>query len=366
MSSRRIQFHLVVCFILPCVSLAQQASTPSETEIAGRRVVLTLVKAEDLSRQHWPSGDVKLTAEATDIRADGNIYSLLEAAGIAPDTEAFTVVYDLNPMLRDLKRLPAGTHVVLPKITSRAHLLKMLHSGNLVQLTVDPTLRQYLNTSAESLQQVAQRFAQLPTDRFDSSDKGQAIQNKVATLAKWYAQIRRSFLRRTGPPLRQQTLLQMHNEADVLNLLLNQALQGSQRLSEGDQDQILAIYDDLELEMRKYWQVLANEAPKAEGLYKVVVNIKGQDTTLIDRLRVYYTVNGVFREPPVNPPVTSYPFKELGSGKSESLPVKNYKMWAAEDGNPAHPLTPPLLVKVSPVDGDTISVDLSLTKRTPQ
>jgi hypothetical protein len=39
--------------------------------------------------------------------------------------------------------------------------------------------------------------------------------------------------------------------------------------------------------------------------------------------------------------------------------VQNYMIWAAQDGDPGHPVTEPLRVKVRPWDGEPILVTLS-------
>jgi hypothetical protein len=68
-------------------------AAPAETTIAGRRVSISLVKADDLSPAPWPDDAAQLTTETVAIQANSNIYDLLTANGIEPDVEAFTVVY---------------------------------------------------------------------------------------------------------------------------------------------------------------------------------------------------------------------------------------------------------------------------------
>ena len=126
-------------------------------------------------------------------------------------------------------------------------------------------------------------------------------------------------------------------------------------MTAADLDQIAAIHDDVELEMQKYGQVLANEAPKSDALYKVMVKIIGDDPKLIQGSRVYYTNYGLYHEPPRD---ESYPFRDPGSGTSELLRAQNYMIWD-RDGDPAHPLTK-LPVKVRPWDAEPIIVTLTL------
>jgi hypothetical protein len=344
-----LRYLLRVLFL--CGITARLIAAPLVAELAGRSVTMSLVKAADLSPVALPGVDFKLTSESVRTTANFNIYTLLQANGIAPDTEAFTIAYDLNPDISDLKSLPAGTRLDLPKVGNESAQQKLLQEGYLFQITVDPLLREDLNQRARILQELSPRFVAVA--------KSEAARNQISTLAKWYAQIEKSFLRRTGPPMRQETLLQLRNEVSILNSLGTRAVQ-IQQLSKPDGDQLAAIYQDLEAEMKKYGQVFANQAPKADALHKVLVRIQGDDTKLIERLRIYYTVNGIFRDPPTNPPVTSYAFKELGSGKTVSLPAKNYMIWAARDGDPGHPLTAPLLVQVTPEKTEIVPVDISV------
>jgi hypothetical protein len=353
-----------LALLLPLTnSLAYSVEAASLTiELARRPVALTLVKAEDLSPANWPSGNVKVLVESAQLEANANIYELLQANGIAPDTEAFTVVYDLNPTLRDLKTLGPQTSLQLPKVVGGSELQAMLHGGYLVMLTVDPKLREELNRRIEVLQQAVGQFTLLPAERFPSTAESESAKNSVKSLGKWYAQIEKSFLRRTGPPLRRESLVQLSSEADRLKSLLEEAVQSNRKLGTADLGQITAIHDDVELEITKYGQVLANEAPKADALYKVVVSITGGDAELIHGLRVYYKNYGLYHEPPGE---ESDPFRNPGSGASELLRVQNYMIWAARDGDPAHPLTK-LLVKVRPWDPEPISVTLSLAQRNPR
>ena len=350
---------------LPCAWLhlacaCSWAQTGLRVQLAGRQLGVNLVNAEDLSPVAGPPEGLALSAVPVKLTRDSTVYSILQANGVAPDAEAFSIVYDLNPAVKDVQNLAAGATLVFPKVSVPGNLQDKLGTEVLAALTVDPDIRADLNRRVDELDKAAAKFAHLPADA-----SREITRKNVATLSGWYAQIKKSFLRRTGPPVRRQTLVEMDAEAEVLNFLLRRATEGHQKLSEADQDQIQAIFGDVESEIAKYGQVLANQAPKGDPVYRVVVNIKGDDPKRIQRLRVYYTFNGIYRDPPVSPHVTSYPFGHLGSGTFEPLCVKNYMVWAAADGDPSHPLTPPLLVRVSPVEGSQVDVDISLAPMKP-
>lgn len=350
----------IACSLVSFLALAGLA-TPAygragiSTDMAGRHVAAVLVRAEDLSPADWPDEAVNLAVNTDLVNAQTNVYSLLQTNGIAPDTEAFTIVYDLNPTLRDVKTLESGTTLKLPRIVGGPKLRELLKHGYLVMLTVDPILREKLNHSAEILQTRLAAFAKLPADRFDSTRAAEA-QKEIASLGRWYAEVERSFLRRTGPPLRRQSLVQLQSEAERIDSVLQNAIDSNRKLSMADIDLIAAVHDDVEVEMEKYGQVLANEAPSADGLYTVIVRIIADDPRLVEKSRVYYTNYGLYHEPPGE---ESNPFRNPGSGASELLRVQNYMIWAARDGDPSHPLTK-LLVKVRPWNGEPIVVTLTL------
>jgi hypothetical protein len=341
---------LVVLLLFETVS-----SVPAQIILGERSITLTFVNPQDLSPVNWTSHKVTLVSVPTSITSDNTVYTLLQANAIVPDSEAFTLLYDLNPSLRDIKTLTEGASLQLPKIAGGAELRQLQEKQYLAKLTVDPEIRGRMNASIENLQLVV-------TSANRVSSPG--TEKQLETLAKWYAQIEKSYRRRTGPPLRRETLLQLNSEVAVLNSLLQTALQSKRKLSNDDEAQVGAIYQDLEMVMRAYGQVLANEAPKAEEQCEVTVNIRGDAPSAIGALRVYYTFNGLYREPPLDPPVTSTGFAQLGSGQNARLLAeKNYKIWAASDGDPGHPLTPPLKLKTPASACGPTAVDLSLVLR---
>jgi len=324
-----------------------------QAQISGRQVELKLVKGDDLSPIAWPTEQVELKQSPATASTDKNIYMLLQANGIAPDSQAFAMVYDLNPSISDLSSLTPTAAIQLPEVTGGPQLKNLLRKGDLVELTLDPVTRQQLNQSIESLQTFVPSINQL-------SSQPEA-QSELKSLLQWYADIEKRFRRRTDPPLRQATLVQMLDEAKVLQSILEGARQQQREVTSDEQQQISAIYADLKVEMTHYGQTLAGLAPTAQPYCVVTVNVKGSDPGRIPELRVYYTYNGLFRPLPAQPPVTSFGFTRLGSGQSENLLHKNYQIWAAKDGDPNHPLTPPFLLRIGDTSAGPLSVDLSLS-----
>lgn len=127
---------------LVCATMHIRAAQP-ETELAGRIVSMEIVRVEDFETASWPSEDITLVAETVVIKPGETIFKLLEQRGIRSDTEALTLIYDLNPTIEKLEPLTPNTSLSLPKVVGGSQLRQLLQSGHVVALTVD--LQEFVN-----------------------------------------------------------------------------------------------------------------------------------------------------------------------------------------------------------------------------
>jgi hypothetical protein len=349
MSMKKVSCLLM---LLATANLAAQDSI--RKQLAGRPVDLTLVRADDLSPAQFPPESIDLAQVSAKLAADTNVFLLLQANGIAPDSEAFTLVYDLNSNIQSVDTLPPDSSILLPSIVGGPALRALLQRGYLVELTIDSPLRHELNQRIEDLHSLAPHLNQVSQDA--------TTQLQLTDLLAWYDQIEKRFKRRTDPPLRRDTLAGMNDEAGALLSILKGAIRQRKQLDSTQLAQIHAIYDDIKDDISQYNQVLSDTAPPAQPGYLVTVNILGGPPALTDTLRVYYTPNGLFRPLPADPPVISYSFEELGSGKSRVLGRKNYDLWAAADGDSNHPLTVTYTLTIDNASPQHLTVDLSIQK----
>jgi hypothetical protein len=326
-------------------------------EVGGRPVQLTVVKVEALSPTAWPQGTVELKPVPVPVPADANIYMMLQANGIAPDSEAFSLVYDLNLTVSDVNALTPGTSILLPSVSPAEKLQQLRKVGALVQIVVDPEVHRKLNLRIEELQGMAASVNQVTSDA--------DTRTHLQTLIEWFAEIEKRFKRKTDPPLRQATLTEQLSEADLLASILGSAIQQRRNLTEIEQRQTGAIYEDIKIEIRQYGQVLADAAPKPQAFYSVTVVVKGVASSVLDSVRVYYTYNGLFRPLPAQPPIPSFGFTRLGSGTSENLLMKNYQIWAAKDGDPNHPLTNWYELHIDSTSPSSMMVELAAAEVKP-
>ena len=152
-----------------------------------------------------------------------------------------------------------------------------------------------------------------------------------------------------------QTLDQLIDEGNSTVALIGNAAE--------HRAQITALHEDLKRVMKGFGQTLgAGSVPTAEAMRTIVATIVGDKPERIATLRVYYTFNGLYRDPPTNPPVTSYPFRKLGSGAEQLVAIKNYRLWVAADGDAGHPAGPSVSVNLQVSDPERVPVDLQVRK----
>lgn len=344
----RIFFILIIIILSAYFPLLAQVS-PEEIELSGRKVKMELVKTEDLSLGNLSDITITLESESVITKPNDNIFKLLKTNGIYPDSDAFALVYDLNPSLTKLDPLDSGTTLTLPKIKGNDKLYQALKNGYSVMLTLDAELKLQLNNLIDDIKKILKNFSY-------SSIKNKHIVRSIKESSEWFEYINKTIARRTARPIRKVTLIQILYEAESFRNILRQ-FKNSAKMNVNNERQTLAINEDLGEWVKLWDQTMAGAVMPAESQFNVVVNIYGKAGDDTKSLRIYYVVRGNFREPPVR----SSSFNGLGSGSSAVLPIKNYKIWAARDGDPGNPLTPVKDLEVrQPSSGNTIVVELSL------
>jgi len=320
------------------------------TKLGNRTLELGLLRLSDRKLIPWPDDTARLATESAPAGPELNVSARLAGNGIEPDVGAYALFYELNPQVTKVAAIPPDAKVVLPKILAGAKLSPILTDGShLVVLLLDSDIRSELNDQSSRLQTTGQAFGQLPASRFNSAEEQSVVVKQVQDLTRWYEHIARTGRQRKGPPLSRETLQQLRDEAVALSALTKPYINGQTKFATEDRAQLDAIHQDVEREIRRYDDVLSAVVPDPDltACCSVVVAIRG-DPNVVDQLRVYYTLNGLFRNPPPGPIPGSTAFTELGSGKSVTLRAKNYKFWAAREGDPDRLITQPVMAPLQP------------------
>ncbi len=329
----------LLCFF-GLVYVPGDAAEPAYQDVAGRTVKLGLIRADDRSPVAWPSGNAGLSTESIVIGPDTNIAERLLQMGINPDAGAWSLLYDLNPTVHKLDTMTPGTRLVVPSVVASPELRGQLASGSeLVVLSVDPELREKLNGANTALTGLVSTLKASSQERFGRPEDKNLTVRQLDDITVWLEHIRQAAERRAGPPTSRDTWAELNDEAGMLQRLLAGSQTLGERLTPDDVSQISAIHSDLEREIRRYDDVMSGGIPEPDELCCTVeVTLVGGDTKKLDGIRVYYVLNGYFRQPPPAPSGVRA-FADPGSGRSIRLRAKNYQMWAAPDGKPENLLT---------------------------
>jgi hypothetical protein len=306
------------------------AEAPS-FEMAGRTVRLGLVNSSDRALTAWPSGKAQLSAETISVTPDTNIPEQIAARGIMPDSGAFSLLYDLNPGLK-LDALAAGTTVAIPVVNAGPELKQSLADGShYVILIVDPELRVQLADAIGELEEVTSRASPIANSS--------AVSNQIEDVSAWFSHIRKTQQMRKGPPASRDTLATLVDEARALTAVIRSAAGRSRQVDEDDARQIAAIHDDLEREIKRYDDVMGGGVPESEPARCCVIEaaVLGADAGTLEKVRVYYTLEGLFSAN--RPPTRVSAFLSFGSASSEPLRAKSYRVWVSLDGSPNERLT---------------------------
>ena len=337
------------------ISLGAPSQDTSQPALAGRPFAFSVVRGDDLSPVHSSLSTLKLATISAPLTQGSNAYLLLQSWGIAPDSQAFAALYDLNPRVKDLDNPRKAIELKIPAVSDGEALQELRKHGFLVQLTLDPHLHNELNNKINQMQTFASSIDKLA----GTPDS----QEKLRRLLSWYGEILKRFERRSDPPLRQDAIVAMNEEASALLVILQDAAGEPHVLTSAQVHEISSIYDDVGLDVAQYGEKLGDAPPPPPPSYSVTVTVIGAPPSVADKLRVYYTFNGLFHPLSTPPPVRCFPFQQVGLTAHGSFSMKYYQIWAALDGDPNHPLTPPLLLAIEPLTPGELTVDLRYDQR---
>ena len=314
----------------------------SSVDIAGRKITLQLIQVSNRAPVPTPAGRNKISTQAVRAETGFSISEVLVKRGIYPDSGAYSIVYDLNPHIQDLNKTPAGTRLVLPVVVPGNDWKRKVDSGSfLVAISVDSDIYAQLFRNIASLHQVVPEFLAANRRRAPRSASGDRTDTQVSDVMNWYDGIRSANLRRNGPPTSRYTLLSLVNEASGVEGLLRRVTNGGGDLTAADERQIGAIHRDIEAEIQRYSDMMSGSVPEGDDWPSctLVAAIDGGNRSYTRKLRVYYTLDGEFHDPPPAP-LGSTPFPGLGSGKSDPVRAnKTYEVWVSPDGHPDQILT---------------------------
>src|SRR5258708_3548836 len=182
MSRFRCNQPIAACLILAVVGISV-GGVPQRADLGGRVVTMELVTNDTNQRLvAWPNKPPTLVARTVSINADDRIDVLLEGERIRADSEAYTLLYDLNPSVERLDQLPNGATLVIPYLGER----ERPSNGYVILLTVDKAWKDQLNADVDALRSLSISFDALTSKEFADPNNQRKTIAAVDELVRWF------------------------------------------------------------------------------------------------------------------------------------------------------------------------------------
>ena len=315
---------------LLCLAFVLRSGLPTAdkvhvAQLQGLAISMTIEKKQALrsEKADWPTEAVALTAQSVSVNGS-TIHELLRGNHIFPDVEAFMVVYALNPDVQKLNELNVE-HLRIPRIQGGPGLQSLFQRGFLVFFTVDIEKKRRFNDNVLRFTSVSKTVQEYGADRFQNQTSQEQTTNSVKSISSMLSGINKRLTERFGRPIPTGALDHLNTDVELLNDLLASKTSSSERISDMERDQIIAIEKDVRIKSRAYLEVAAGAVPDRWPDVKVTVETLKQGQH-ISNLRIYYVP-----EAQRSRPNKVFPFGKLSSPTNETLYEADYCFWAARD-----------------------------------
>ena len=322
MKLRENKTLLVVAFVLCGPPLAA-----AQLSIAGRIAEIEILREKHAATTRPTLSSQTVRIETISLSSATTLVRVLEDAGWIADSNALALILELNGQVVPAV-LPAKTTLKVVFLQGQRRWDDPRMMGERIRVTMDIRLQDALLSQVKSLRDTWDRHE--GTKTLDS-----ATRMTVEAMIDRFSFIGASLAARRHSPLRRQTLEHLGAEAKALEALLI-----GPRASDGaDWLPILRnINDDLANEVPLFQETLAVNSPRFDPQLPVRIRTFGTPPNKLTA-RVYYTLGGLYREPPTPPvgPVDSV--TQIGSDVTVRLQARTYMFWIAPDGQPTRPMS---------------------------
>jgi hypothetical protein len=309
----------LLCFLFLLAS-PLAAFENKTAQLEGLEVTMSLVKRTPIAQDKpWPSESIVLGSDSFTV-AGKTIQELLRTNHIAPDVEAFTVVYQLNPSVTTLSDLNLS-QIRLPIVRGGPELVTLFGAGYIVALTVDSTTKAAFSQNVERLNGFVQDSSRLSAARFEDPSKASAAVVSLRLISDRLNRINERVVQRYGRAIPSEVLRQLNGDARHLG----DVLVSQQQIGPDGYAFIEAVRKDVEVKAQPFVEAAAGEAPSRWPEVSVkVTTVRGNHE--ISGLRILYVPEALSR---YRDEFRS--FGALTSPTKQVLPEADYCFWAIHD-----------------------------------
>ena len=341
--------------VLTCIAAtasAGVAAAPEETAPLGDLDFALSVMHEGPGADPHPPAlpGSALKTDTVTVQAGTKIGDLLRSRSIAPNGDALSAVYLLNPEVRSLDPLEAGTSLVVPSIAS-----DRAFPGALVRLSLVPQTKRELETAAGAIGPLVSQLRELPAERVGQPPEREEVLAALDEVVLYLDEVN-SLVDKGDAPLSPEMLAQSLAGATLVREILDQTLGPGGQLSVAERQVLLGVARDMNLKARNFagtrGQGVSSMRWRDVRVVVAVVQLPGQSPA--PGLRVFYAPEALKDRPSA---ARSFPASSPQAAKR--LIEADYVFWAAQPGS-SQPVTERLTKQVRRNQQDEIQLRISV------
>jgi hypothetical protein len=289
-------------------------------------VSVSLYRQSDNARRSLAQASLTLTS--INVGSDvASVQALLLRSHIYADADAVSLIYALNPSLRDAQSLKPGETIRIAEVVETQEVKSALLDGFLFKIRYDG--------------QMIAKVVNLRSDVHDTFD-AHPIPDCARSVTTDFDQIV-DHLEDRDQPTNHEMLSQIGSEVELLLQKLKRAPGENRALTSADQATVCAVAKDLSLKRQGFDNSRGDTSTFLRPpLARVLVNtyLNAAEHKAVAMLRIYYVPEALQDEPG-----EAKQFATLSSPAESELPEADYIFWAMKDGNPS-PLSERIRVSV--------------------
>lgn len=289
-----------------CVALVAADELGSDYDVS-----VSLYRPSDNARRSLPQARLALTLISGSSDAP-SVQALLLRSHIYADADAISLIYALNPSLRDAQSLKPGEAIRIAEIVETQEAKSALQDGFLFKISYNG--------------QMIAKVVGLRPDVHDTLG-ARAIPDCARSIPGDFDQIA-DHLEDRDQPTNHEMLAQIDSEVE---LLLRRLKGEGGALTSADQATVCAVANDLGLKRQGFDNSRGDSSTFLRPpLARVQVNtyLNAAERKAVLMLRIYYVPEALQDEPS-----ETKQFATLSSPAESELPEADYVFWVMKDGN---------------------------------
>lgn len=255
-----------------------------ESAIEGKKAAVKVVVQGEPAREEVFLVDAAEAIETrvVEVPRDTPVSELLVERGIEADTYSKSVFMDLNPDIKNIEEpISKGKKVVLPMVYFSNVRLRYARQIHWYAIAVSPEKYSELEKQTKHLKLNTDAISGFSSNRFANADVQREFNQTLSESVRLLEELR-------SMPMNTATLNRVNHDSAILNSMSEISMQGKM-ITENELRTAKSASRSL-----NYRATLARAGINQRGL-TVAVNLKGVQHLPTDLLRVYYCVEGDFR-----------------------------------------------------------------------